>query len=114
MWIVTKIGFFNIIQQDSDENDEILTIKARSRADLEYVMGRIPVISNAIEESDKADYRFRIKAYRADVMKLIGHLVSEIDYGKTKPAITEKFPERAGTYLNVWDDLYAIQETHRS
>jgi hypothetical protein len=115
MWIVTKLGFYNIIQYEEDKKADFLTVKARAKEDLENLDQYVPQLNGIkIEESDNADYRFRTKLHRKDVTYILCSLVDEIDYKLTKPAITEKFPERATTYLNVWDDLYAIQETHRS
>lgn len=105
MWIVTKIGFFNIVCQDK----ELITVKARSRDDLVKLEDYIP-FDLEIEESDAADYKFRRKATRANVAAGIRQLVKEIDYPMTKPAITQWFPERREIYLNVWGDLLRIQE----
>lgn len=108
MWLITKIGFFNIIEQDTDRENGLLTVKARSKNDLENFK-KYCTITGGIQESDTADYRFRVKARRAHVIEAISVLVGEIDYGKTKPAISENFPERGGIYFNVWDTLYEIQ-----
>lgn len=108
MWIITKIGFFNIIEQDDDREKGLLTVKARSRGDLEKLRDYIPY-TNAIEESLLTDYQFRIKALKHQVRGGIACLINEIDYGKTKPAISKNFPERAGIYLDVWDTLNIIQ-----
>lgn len=106
MWIITKIGFFNVVCQDSDGT---LTIKARSREDLERLNSYVPYTSDDIEESDTADYRFRVKAKKNGVRSGLARLVDEIDYPKTKPKLSELHPERGGIYLNVWEDLGAIQ-----
>lgn len=108
MWLVTRIGFFNIVEQDSDKEKGLLTIKARSKEDLKNFSKYVEICSD-IQESSVADYRFRIKVVRSKVMWAISLLVQEINYGKTKPAIMEDFPERSGIYFGVWDALYQIQ-----
>lgn len=108
MWIITKIGFFNIIQYPEDKEAGLLTIKARSRKDLEKAQKYLPNIGE-IEESAEADYRFRLKSPKLAVAGMIGDLVEEIDYRLTKPAISERFPERSGIYFGVWNTLYEIQ-----
>ena len=110
MWVITRIGFFNIIEQDDDREKGLLTVKARSREDLENFMKINKAIRTGIEESQVTDYRFRLKAWREDVVDVITVLVDKIDYGKTKPAIMKDFPERSGIYYQIWEDLYAIQE----
>lgn len=118
MWIVTKIGFFNIIQYDEDKSKQLLTVKARSREDLENFK-KLSIrlqdrLTGGIEESNTADYRFRLKAPKVDVVNAIGLLVAEINYPKTKPAISAMFPERGGVYLDVWDILGALQDNEKS
>lgn len=108
MWIVTKIGFFNIVCQDDDEKRERLTIKARSKDDLINVRGYIP-FDGEIEESQVTDYRFRVKVLKRSALSLVEQLADEIDYPKTKPALAKKFPERSDIYLRVWDNLYHLQ-----
>src|SRR5688572_22115087 len=78
MWIVCDAGFFNIVCQDDDEKKGLLTIKSRSRKDLERLEEYIPFIF-AIEESDKTDYRFRRKARSDLVSNGIKQLVFDID-----------------------------------
>lgn len=110
MWIVTRIGFFNIIEQDDDREKGLLTVKARSREDLQRLKDHyVWTDGRDIEESLVTDYRFRFKAPRKNVEEAIMQLVSEIDYGKTKPAISKDFPERSAIYLAVWDTLLEIQ-----
>lgn len=109
MWIVTPIGFFNIVQQDSDREKGLLTVKARSLEDIDNFNKRLEGGEVAIEESMTADYRYRLKAHHIEVANVIGYMVRDIDYGKTKPAISKNFPERAGIYLDVWDVLGIIQ-----
>lgn len=115
MWVITRIGFFNIIEQDDDREKGLLTVKARSREDLENFKKLDESLRNAkIEESNITDYRFRLKASRDDVVWGISVVVGGIDYGKTKPAIMKNFPERSGIYYQVWEDLYGIQESHET
>lgn len=108
MWIVSPLGFYNIIRQDDDEEKGLLTIKARHRDDLLVVQRHIT--TSEIEESNKTDYRFRVKARADRVSSFIAMMVDAIDYPKTKPKLAEKYPERSSIYFRVWDDLYAIQE----
>ena len=109
MWLVTEVGFFNIVCSDDDDIKGLLTVKARSKQDLVKLEDYIP-FTLPIEESDRHDYRFRRKALRRDVSAGIRQLVRGIDYPKTKPAISKLNPDRDDIYLAVWSDLYAIQE----
>jgi len=86
----------------------LLTIKARNRDDLNWIRGEID--TSEIEESETADYRFRVKADRLNVINLTTTILYQINYPKTKPKLAERHPERNGIYFRVWDDLCAIQE----
>ena len=109
MWLITKIGFFNVICQGDDEERGLLTVKARSREDLKRLADYIPY-TNAIEESLVTDYRYRIKARKHEVRGGFATLMNEIDYPKTKPKLAKNNPDRGVIYLNVWGELYNIQE----
>lgn len=107
MWIVCEAGFFNIVAQGDDPS--LLTVKARSWKDLQELENYIP-FTLPIEESLHADYRFRRKAKRSDVAAGIRQMVKEITYPKTKPQLAINRPDRSDIYLQVWGDLYDIQE----
>lgn len=107
MWLVTQHGFFNIVEQDDDKRKELLTVKARTRKDIEFASGFFD--NSKIEESDKADYRFRTKATATSVTAFVSYLARSIDYGKTKEALHKAHPERSGIYFGVWDILSEIQ-----
>jgi len=113
MWVITRIGFFNIIEQDDDKAKGVLTVKARSRKDLENFKKLNLLLQDrltgGIEESNVTDYRFRLKGRKDSVIDALSKIVNSIDYGKTKPAIMKNFPERSGIYFQVWEDLYEIQ-----
>ena len=108
MWLVTSIGFFNIVCQDDDKEHDLLTVKARCRQDLIDLEDYVPFELD-IEESNVTDYRFRRKANRHLVADGIQLLLREIDYPKTKPKLMENRPDRAAIYLAAWSDLYSIQ-----
>ncbi len=127
MWLVTQHGFFNIIQYDEDEPEDILTIKARRRVDLESLKATLMIFNEwddlidgikaedryTIETSDAADYRYRMKVRRKDVVELVKDMVDNIDYPKFKGRIMA-LPEqrdRHDIYLQVWDQLHLLQET---
>lgn len=110
MWVICDIGFFNIVCQDDDLQRGLLTVKSRSRKDLENFIKSFNFVDPEIEESDQADYRFRFKAPRAAVMSFMDDTVNEIDYPKTKPKLKERNPDRESIYLDVWSDLYQIQQ----
>lgn len=116
MWIICDAGFFNIICQDDDDEKGLLTVKARSREDLQefQIWFGIGWPEIEIEESPITDYRFRLKAPRFLVKDVIKRMTDKIDYPKTKPKLAERHPERGEIYLNVWGDLLRIQHESKA
>lgn len=110
MWLVTEHGFFNIVQSDGDEHDQLLTVKARRKDDLAIFADRIP--SAKIEESDTADYRFRLKGPRELVSMVVNDMVEEIDYPRFKGRIAVVQRDRLPLYTAVWETLYHLQEVN--
>lgn len=109
MWVICSEGFFNIVCQDDDEQKGLLTVKARSREDLENFISYFSFVGPEIEESHTADYQFRFKAPRQAVMNFMFNAVNEINYPKTKPKLAENRPDRANIYLRTWAVLQNIQ-----
>ena len=115
MYIISEIGFFNIIQYPEDVPKGILTVKARRRQDLlslqAFIHPELAKIGPAdIEESKEADYRYRLKFPAEAIMAAVGSLVGNIRYPKTKDRLRHTHPDRMDTYFEVWDILSDLQD----
>jgi hypothetical protein len=110
MWLITTTGFYSIVEKPWDREDETLTVRARSRADLEALRAKgLPELGE-VKEDPAADYRFRAQATRAAVARALYDQVRAIDYDNFKSAVGRRQGrERAHTYAEVWDVLRAIQ-----
>lgn len=121
MWLQTKFGFFSVVEHYEDVHTVL--IRARSRKDLEnlcevadsvrrdYNNGEaVGIEAKAIQFTPNADYHYRIVCPRVSWMEVSLRLMTEIDYGNFKNAVSERDPERAHLYHNVWHTLYTIQE----
>ena len=109
MWIITKIGFFSIIQQPWNISTGTLTIRARVRSDLEGLKAYLTDMSDIVESQD-SDYRFRSVAERGAVEAAMAALIADIGYSnfKSEVAATVGYA-RAAVYSDVWHDLYRLQ-----
>ena len=77
MWVYTNKGFFSIVE-DKDNGTKLL-VRARIKGDLERLFR--PYFSTLdVEETNDADYRFRVRLDRPVVTNAIGVAVDEIDY----------------------------------
>ncbi len=110
MWVISEHGFYNIVCQDNDLDRGLLTFKARDKRDLENLID-LCQYKPEIQESDVTDYRFRTKIPVELAVQVMASMVGGIDYPKTKPRLSNGFPEREAVHLAVWADLYSIQ-TH--
>jgi len=109
MWIITKIGFFSIVQKLWNQSDDTLTIRARARADLENLRAYLPDMSEVIASED-SDYRYRATADREAVMAAMFKLTADIDYDNFKNEVASRQGyARAAIYGEVWEVLYKLQ-----
>ena len=108
MWLITRDGFFNIVQSDDDREKGLLTVKARKIEDLErfkqIVNGNV---ASPIQTSYANDYHFRIKSDKKAVVEGVAIMVSAIEYSKTKPVLHKS---RSGIYFQVWETLADLQK----
>lgn len=120
MWLQTKYGFYSVVEHDDDVHTVL--IRARSRKDLEnlcdladavrrdYKHGEaVGIEHSAIQYTPTADYYYRIICPRTSWMEVSLRLMTEIDYGNFKNAVSERDAERSNLYHSVWSVLLAIQ-----
>ena len=63
MWLMTKHGFYSIVEKRPGE----FHIRSRERQDLQNLVDRVPLEGKAIVETPEADYAARIVTDRATV-----------------------------------------------
>ena len=108
MWLVTNFGFFSVVQK---KDDEILTVRARARGDLEALKERyIPNLGHILR-GEGTDYQYRAKVSREDLTKAMKKIVLDIDYSNFKDSVAEKQGhKRARIYGDVWEILLGLQK----
>ena len=111
MWLITTTGFYSVVPKPWDRKIGTLTVRARSRSDLEALRAAgLPELGEVLEDAD-ADYRFRAQAPKDAVARAVQAQVSAIDYDNFKSAVGKRQgKERAHTYLDVWGALRSIQD----
>ena len=117
MWLITTRGFFSVVQHRDDEG--LVLIRARALEDLESLCelagevlddaAKSGFSDDAIIEMDDADYRYRLITDAEAWAQVVGALTAEITYPNFKSAVTERDPDRARVYMEVWDTLLDIQ-----
>ena len=111
MWIFADVGFFSIVRKPGDEDDGMVTIRARVRSDLERLREfYLPSLGNIVENGG-TDYPFRARANQsdfADALRLIGE---NIGYSNFKSEVSARQGHhRAHVYSRVWTDLLALED----
>lgn len=111
MWVLTPFGFFSIVQK-SFEPHGLLTIRARSRGDLENLRDQyLESKMSQIIEDVHADYQFRATVINKDWAEAVGRMTMDIDYDNFKNEVkARQGSERAGIYGQVWANLLQIQQ----
>ena len=117
MWLITTRGFFSVVQHRDDK--EMVLIRARALEDLESLCelagevlddaAKSGFSDDAIIEIDDADYRYRLITDADSWAEVVSALTAEVTYSNFKSAVTERDPDRAHVYMDVWADLLQIQ-----
>jgi hypothetical protein len=109
VWLITKRGFYSAVQKKTDP-DVLLSIRARSRKDLENLKDLLPK-GTKIVESKGTDYRWRVKIQRKDWIVICARLAAEVDYHNFKDEVKHQpgGAQRASILMSVWSALGRIQ-----
>jgi len=123
---MTNRGFYSVVEKPWDKADQTLTVRARTREDIEAFIVMIPGVlrapelarkekavegSDVIEEDPQADYRWRIRLHRSAVKAVMLAHLEAIDYDNFKSSVAEKgLAEHAAAYHGVWAVMNRLQE----
>ncbi len=110
MWLLSKNGFYSIVQKPWDRKSKTLTVRSRVWKDLKsmkYIANREGI---TFIEDDKADYRYRFQAPKTAVAQAVAQLVKEIDYDNFKNKVGSKDYDRAAIYGEVWQLLTQLEQ----
>jgi len=114
MWLITPLGFYNVVCKPGDMEGGTLTIRARVKSDLEALGQEFLPSLGAISEDAGTDYRFRAKARRDELGKALAKVIQKIDYENFKDEVADKQGQyRAEVYHGVWDVLFSLQQRNR-
>ena len=107
MWLMTDFGFFSIVQKEGEQN---LTVRARVKQDLLNLKERYLPGLQAIEETQYADYRYRVRVQREIFAEVLRDIALDIDYPNFKNSVARRQGKaRALAYEDVWQRLYGLQ-----
>jgi hypothetical protein len=106
MWLLTKFGFYSVVQKPGED---VLTVRARVRGDLDALRERyLPELGETIE-TPKADYGYRALVSHAAFGEALGRIGADIDYPNFKNAVRDAMgAARAKVYGEVWSVLFRL------
>ncbi len=101
MWLMTKYGFYSIVQKRPDEYH----VRGRERKDLENLVAGVPLLKTEIAESADTDYAVRIIVRKSDVLAILNFLGENLDYSNFKDKIDRTSDQARKPYHEVWHVL---------
>jgi hypothetical protein len=101
MWLMTKVGFYSIVQKQPGEYH----VRSRERKDIENLMTQLPLDQVQIIESKSRDYAFRIIVKKEDVEAILKFLGETINYDNFKNKVDQTPDQKHKPYHEVWGIL---------
>ena len=98
MWLMTKHGFYSIVEKQPGE----FHIRSRERGDLQNLIERVPLADCPVIDTPDGDYAARIVADRDTVRSVMQFLVDSLDYSNFKSEISRTPDQRRKPYREVW------------
>jgi hypothetical protein len=104
MWICLNDGFFSIVRDTSSEDG--LLVRCRSRAHLEHSFP-----SHDVEVTRRADYGWRTRATRSDVVEFLERTTRALDYPNFKASVADRALH--DLYADFWELHWRYQRDQR-
>jgi len=98
MWLMTKYGFYSIVQKPSGEYH----LRARERNDIENLIKHVPLTNVKISTSKSKDYAYRIIVEKTEVLAILQFLGETVDYANFKDIIDNIEDQKNKPYHEVW------------
>lgn len=107
MWLITRFGFFSIIQRSKEGT---LTVRSRVRDDLVELRDHYFPGQSEVRTLEGTEYPYSITVQRDILAEAMKQVILDINYSNFKEVITdEQGPARANVYDSVWKQLFRLQ-----
>jgi hypothetical protein len=113
MWLFTTRGFYSVVEKREDRADGMLTVRARSKADIDSLRELLPNYTPVRNKG--TDYPWRVRVTAADWTHAMARLALEIDYSNFKDEVTRRQgKKRHDIYMRVWAAMLSLEPRRRS
>jgi 8-oxo-dGTP pyrophosphatase MutT (NUDIX family) len=110
MWLITKFGFFSIVEKPEDKAEGTLTVRSRVLADLEALRECYLPSMGEISAFSGTDYQYRAQVTREALGVAMLKMAMDIDYSNFKNEVYKKQgSKRSGLYGKVWGVLHQLK-----
>ena len=99
MWLMTKHGFYSIVEKQPAE----FHIRSRERRDLQNLIERVPLADCSVVDTPDGDYAARIVTDRDTVRSVMRFFAESLDYGNFKGVIGRTPDQSHKPYHKVWE-----------
>jgi len=102
MWIFSKHGHLNVVQQEGEPNS--LVVQSQTKVDIDRFVTLLDEGGgnrHEVQAVGNGDYRFQVTAARQDVAAAVARLVSGIDYSSLMRSVNFDFGTQPGYVLLV-------------
>ena len=115
MWVISRQGFFSIVEKHGDKDKGRLTVRSRVAKDLDNLRNTLLPSLSATQQSDDTDYRYRAHADKTAVAQAFAQTAMEFDYSNCKNTVAQEHGyERAHVYGDVWSVLFDLQRSNQA
>ena len=98
MWLMTKHGFYSIVQKETG----VFHVRSRERADIENLIRGVPLPAAQVQESQETDYAARVVVGPGDLTAIMQFLALTLDYPNFKSRIDATPGQSHKPYHQVW------------
>lgn len=115
MWVFSTRGFYSAVEKYEDRREQMVTVRARVKADLERLLPLLPEDQRKpYRKRGYSDYPWRIRCKREDWALAVARMAMEVDYVNFKDKVRMVLGlKREHVYHNIWSDLLDLEEGGR-
>ena len=111
MWVITKVGFFSVVEDKED--DSMVIVRAMCEQDAEALLRGLDVTCVSTEKPGVVHtvagcYVYRVHCSKAGFARWTAKQAADVDYPHFQEAMRVINPVRMQSYRDAWDRFSSI------